>query len=87
MRTYRAEKQQTGMDPCQALANAIILQAVKDWRDAVRILKKHTWSIEARQVKEECERFFCSEWFEILTSLDGKVVLNKLKEDAGIDDK
>ena len=50
-------------DPYENLANAIVLQAVKDWRSAVRKLKKRPRYDPARQMKDECERFFLSDWF------------------------
>ena len=73
-------------DGYEELANAIVLQAVKDWRKAVKTLKKKPRKESAKQMKEECERFFRSEWFEELTSVDGSVILRKLKQEAGIND-
>ena len=75
------------MNDCyEALANAIILLAVKDWRKAVKTLKKRPWSSEVRQTKEECERFFLSDWFTVLTDADGDYILRKLKEECGDDE-
>ena len=73
-------------DAYEDLANAIVLQAVKDWRKAVKTLKKRPRYEAAKQMKEDCERFFRSEWFEELTSVDGNVILRKLEKEAGIDD-
>ena len=58
------------LPPEQMLANAIILQAVNDYR--------------ARSDKRtigEIERFFRSEWFAMLTKLDGEALLEKLREE------
>lgn len=74
-------------DPYENLANAIVLQAVKDWRSAVRKLKKRPRYDPARQMKDECERFFLSDWFEALTSVDGGMILRKLKQEEGIHDE
>lgn len=63
------------------LANAIVLQAVKDWRSAVRTLKKRPWYDQAKRTRNECERFFRSIWFVELTGLDGRVILKKLKQE------
>lgn len=71
------------MNAYEKLANAIILQAVKDWRAARRKLKRKTQNENARIVLESCERFFCSEWFMILTNVDGAVILRKLYEEDG----
>ena len=68
------------------LANAIILQAVKDWRQAVRVLKKRPRYRAAREMREDCEKFFLSECFEELTRVDGRALLEQLKREAGIDD-
>ena len=73
--------------PYENLANAIVLQAVKDWRSAVRTLKKRPRYDPAKQMKNECEDFFLSGWFEALTSVDGRMILRKLKEEAGIHDE
>lgn len=74
-------------EPYESLANAIVLQAVKDWRSAVRTLKKRPRYDPAKQMKEECERFFRSDWFEELTSVDGSVILRKLKQEENIHDE
>ena len=74
-------------EPYENLANAIVLQAVKDWRSAVRTLKKRPRYDPAKQMKEECERFFRSDWFEQLTGVDGSVILRKLKQEENIHDE
>lgn len=73
-------------DGYENLANAIVLQAVKDWRKAAKTLKKRPRYQAAKQMRDECERFFLSDWFEELTSVEGRVILRKLKQEAGIND-
>ena len=51
------------------LANAIILQAAKDFRYG------------SKKDKAEAERFFYSDWFTILTNLDPEVLVTRLKEE------
>ncbi len=68
------------------LANAVILQAVKDWRWAVKVLKKRSRYLPAREMREDCEKFFRSEWFGQLTGIDGSFILQKLKQEAELDD-
>ena len=75
------------MDPYEALRNAIVLQAVKDWRLAVRKLKKRPRYDPAKQMRDDCERFFRSGWFEELTGMDGSAILRKLKQEEGIHDE
>ena len=74
-------------DAYEDLANAIVLQAVKDWRKAVKTLKKRPRYEAAKQMRDDCERFFRSDWFEELTSVDGSVILRKLKQEENISDE
>ena len=66
------------MNPYAELANAIVLSAVKDYRKALKRLKKFPWDEPSRIMKKECERFFRSGWFAVLTSIDGEVLIEKL---------
>lgn len=59
------------MNGYQSLANAIILQAVKDYREAIRLLETNSNDKMAQREKRSVERFFHSNWFSILTDLDG----------------
>ena len=69
------------MDPYENLANAIILSAVKDYRAARRKLKSKLKNEDAKLMVEDCERFFCSDWFGALSNVDGKALLKRLKEE------
>lgn len=60
------------------LANAIILQAVKDFKPAYRRLKKHPNDRLAQDTVREITRFFCSQYFESLSELDGPALLNRI---------
>ena len=51
-------------DPYENLANAIVLQAVKDYRDALKRLKKKPRNQTAMSDAMECERFFRSGWYK-----------------------
>jgi predicted metal-dependent hydrolase len=70
------------MNPYEELANAIVLSAAKDYRKALKRLQRFPRDSNARQVKKECERFFRSGWFATLTSLDGTVLMEKLKAEV-----
>ena len=72
------------MDPYERLANAVVKQAVDDWRLAVKKLKRRKRNQEAQRIKEDAEELFLSERFKSFTSLDGKTLLRKLKEEAHI---
>lgn len=72
------------MSPYEALGNAVVLQAVKDYRDAVKTLSHGKKNTVAESTKNECERFFKSPYFNVFTELDGKALLSQLeKEVAG----
>lgn len=64
------------------LANAIILQAVKDYRIALdgRSVGGH----DSKSVIAECERFFRSEWFQILTNADGEYLIATIRKEYGL---
>ena len=61
------------------LANAIILQAVKDYRVALKCLKVNPRNKTAFADKEDIERFFRSGWFSVLTSVDGEMLIRSLQ--------
>lgn len=64
------------------LANAIILQAVKDYRNALKALKKNPKCESGSKDKADVERFFLSQWFGELTTVDGKMLLRKLQAEV-----
>ena len=72
------------MDPYEKLADAIILQAVKDYRDANKKLAKGRVNHEAEKMKNDCLRFFGSPLFEVLTSIDPEMLIRKLDEEVGV---
>ena len=58
------------------LANAIIIQAVGDYTKALknkRYMDKH--------IVKECEEFFRSEWFGILTNVDSEIIISECKKE------
>lgn len=66
------------MNPFDSLANGIILQAVKDYRDANKKLARGRKNAAAQQTKDECLRFFQSKWFTALTEVDPEFLIRKL---------
>lgn len=54
------------------LANAIILMAVKDYRET-----------ESQREKEEIIQFFRSDWFKALTNIDCEYLIKRLKSEGG----
>ena len=62
------------------LANGIVLQAVLDYRKSLKgqQVLKH---MSVDEMKKDCEDFFTSEYFSILTKVDGKQLMRKLQEE------
>ena len=69
------------IDPYEELANAIIVQAVEDYTNAKRKLKKDPDNYNAHNMLTDCKIFFNSNYIHILTDLDIKLVLSKLDND------
>lgn len=70
----------------QDLANAIILRAVEDYRQAQNQNRKRPHKSETEMKIQEIEQFFCSEWFCVLTPLDGVQLLHDLKKNITEED-
>ena len=83
MTGLKAENRAAGvsMDGCHALANAIVAQAAKDYRMAIRCLKTHPGSQQAAAMKRECEQFFHSRWYGVLTGVDPDYILDRIREE------
>ena len=58
------------MDPYENLAQAIILQAVKDYR-----------LTDDESELAEIERFFRSDWFGVLSKVDPEYLIKKLRKE------
>ncbi|MDO5396886.1 MAG: hypothetical protein Q4G33_03055 [bacterium] len=54
----------------ELLANAIVVQAAKDYMRA-----------KSQIVRNEVKNFFLSDWFSILTNMDGRRILKKLEKE------
>ena len=70
------------LSPYEALGNAVVLQAVKDYREAVHKLSRGKKNTIAESTKQECERFFKSPYFNVFTQLDGKSLLSQLEKEV-----
>ena len=69
-------------DTYKKLSNAIVLQAVKDYRNALKRLKKHPQNEKALNTKREVERFFRSDWYASLTTVNPEMLITKLKKEV-----
>ena len=67
------------MNPYQALANAIVELAVKDYKKA---LKQHYRFPDNKEYQAEVhslEKFFRSGWYGTLTDLDGEYLISGVR--------
>lgn len=67
------------MEPYQALANAIVELAVKDYKKA---LKQHYRFPNSKEYADEVSslgRFFRSGWYGMLTDLDGEYLMTSIR--------
>ncbi len=69
-------------DRYEDLANAIVLQAVKDYRDSLKRLKKYPNKDTDLFTIQEVEQFFRSDWYSTLTTIDPEILIRKLKEEV-----
>ena len=63
-------------------AIGIIVLTAKDYRKALRALKRNPNNRAAKQMAQECESFFLSETYEELTKVDGSYLIRKLREEV-----
>ena len=68
-------------DPYERLANAIILQAVTDYKTALKKIRKNPGNRDAIDEALRIERFFRSGWYSQLKSVDGEYLIRRLREE------
>lgn len=66
------------------LANAIVLQAFKDYRKALFKLVQEPEEWKHQSTKKKLERFFRSKWYRTLTELDPEVLMREAKRQADV---
>ena len=65
-----------------ALAQAVIMRAVEDYRTALKILSRNPENKAALSMKKDVERFFRSDWFGKLTDLSPEYLVSKLNAEV-----
>ena len=70
------------MEPYQALANAIVELAVKDYRTALKYHYRHPDKKEYADAVDNLEQFFRSGWYGMLTDLDGEYLMAAVRRMA-----
>ena len=69
-------------DPYERLANAIILQAVTDYRAALKRIKRKPEDWETIDEAMRVESFFRSGWYSQLTAVDGEYLIRRLQNEV-----
>ena len=72
-------------DGARNLAEAVVKRAALDWVESVRCQIRHK-SAEPGKMRIDTEHFFLSGYFYVLTGLNGRWVLDKLKRQVGLKD-
>lgn len=62
------------------IANAIITQAVDDYRNALMGVS-YEQNVPPEYVRQRLERFFRSEWYRTLTNVDGEYLIERLNKE------
>lgn len=79
------------VDAISKLADGIVLQACVDYRKALVNSRKRPKRDDKEGIKaklkaldtiDDCELFFKSEWFSMLTGIDGRWLMRKIREEA-----
>lgn len=70
-------REQDGYD---RLAIAIIVRAAQDYHFAKKHIGKDPNDYWAQATIDECTNFFLSDWYRMLTRVDGRYLLDKLDE-------
>ena len=70
---------ETNQQGLEDLSNAIILQAVKDYR--IALAGGSVNGRDSKSVIAECERFFQSEWFNSLTKIDCNYLVKNIRKE------
>ena len=71
-------------DPYENLANAIVLTAVEDYRKALKRYSRNLNSKSAKAEVDSLERFFRSQWYSILTFVEGEFLIRKLRAEYNL---
>ena len=73
----------THSEPYENLANAIIIQACKDYRKAYkRYLRRFRSTDKPDDELVELERFFRSAWYKTLSAVDGEYLMDRIKKEV-----
>jgi hypothetical protein len=69
-------------DPYESLGNAIILQAVKDYRATLRRIKHNPKNRMAIDEALLIEKFFRGQLYAAITNIDSEFLIDKLRKEV-----
>ncbi len=70
------------MEPYESLSNAIVMQAVKDYRITLLHLQERPDNKDYQSEVESLEQFFRSGWYCELTSLNAEYLIQRINEEV-----
>ena len=70
------------MEPYESLANAIVMQAVKDYRTALLHLLERPDNRGYKIEVASLERFFRSDWYGEITNLNAEYLIRRVNEEV-----
>lgn len=64
----------------ERLANAIVSRAARDYSLALKAQKRNPENTNVMRIISDCERFFRSEYYRILTDIDGEWLMDQIRK-------
>ena len=74
-----AKKNTEHLEDYEYIFEQVLIRAAKDYRNALKRLYRHPENPTALATKKEIERFFRSEWFQVLSDIDPNVLIEGIK--------
>ena len=76
-------KESGNFDPYEEIANAIVIQACNDYKNAYRRHLRRSGIVDKPDYElVALENFFRSDWYKILTSVDGEYLMERLRKEV-----
>lgn len=72
-------EEQINIDGYKNLAAAVVEQAIKDYRSALKRIRRHPDDANAIRIISDCERFFRNE-ISLYSDLDGESIIRIVRE-------
>lgn len=81
MKCDRGVRGNLNPEGCEALGNAVILRAARDYVNVLRRLMKNKDNAMAQAQAKELRRFFKSQEFTVFSKLDGELLLARIDQE------